>query len=415
MAQTNTQRRARTQPRARMAKQRAAAGRLWAFRSRPHVLKQRNADLSTVEHAATPRVNPNPFVLPRLTGIPASRVLSDGAVHELSLEPLALRMLELGIIPPLEPHRDEPFLNWLKRAWKTSITRHFDDRGTDLSGSTILQFDIGIDYEHTPVFALDCAQSWYVNLRIAHERFAPIHQHALASMVSCINGCTAPLWSAAIGIEMLEGWSSEGDWDRETIDKTRAEIAEEESMPLEAVSDEMAITSLTGMTLLPSTVKAVVPEPYHSYKGKLSLAALKRLAKSSTDLVFCELVRLTEIAAKANKAHQSDHLDLEALRTKFDGDHPSVGVCGFTADDRVCLVRESFEENAQMSAQESGWQPLFTAPTTLEGVEYLHKYLENGLPGLLAALKFLDIIEQLDNGRLIPPYTMVERSQERWL
>lgn len=397
MAQTNIQRRAQTFPRARMAKQHAGAARLWAFRSRPVVLGQQRADFSTVTYAPTARVNPNPFVLPSLAGVPASRVLSNGDTQTLRLEALVLRMLELDLIPALNPHAGEPVIDWLKRAWKTGIEKRFRNlSGEDTTGSTILQFDIGHNDSGQPVFVLDCAQSWWINLRAAHERFAPIHEHALASIVAHINGNTAPLWTAAFAIEHLECMAGgEEDWPREEIDRVRAEIAEEESIPLEAITTDMALTNMTGMTMFPSTVKESIPAAYHNLEPHLSLAALKRLAKCSTDSEFGECVRLAEIAVNANRANRPDHMDLAELRSAHDGDYPMVGVCGYTTG-TVCLVRETFEEAAQMSAQESGWRPLWIAPVSLEGVDYLHRFMEHGLPGLLAALKFLDVIELID-------------------
>jgi hypothetical protein len=415
MATTASKRKSRAQqPRGAMGGRRAGASRLWQFRL-GHQQHRRAVDSPAVRVPTALGVigfDGPTLALPWLSGVPVSRVLEGDAADASRITALLPRMLEMGLIPMLEPQLNEPITDYLRRAWKQEIKSRFvDAHGMDLTGACALVFSIGETEDDGLDIYFGLITSWHTSMKEAQKRFANIHEHALASiighLVSVHHFCP---WTPNVAIQVLEGWTGAEDFTAVELEKHRQAIAESLEVPITEITDEVVIRELTGFGLVPSMIREAVPAPFHAEAPKLSVEKLVRLAKTSDDLVFKKLVELTRIAVRSGAAMLEQSNILADHRCRGDGEFGHSIIFGWYDEARGdCIVREASQEYCEIG-QENGFWPFWAAPFDEAGLKFLAHFLEHGLPGVLAVLRVANIMDRLEDGELIVPYTSLELS-----
>jgi hypothetical protein len=416
MATTASKRKSRAQQsRGAMGGRRAGASRLWQFRL-GHQQHRRAVDSPAVRVPTALGVigfcGPT-LALPWLSGVPVSRVLDTTDSDSTHTAAMLTQMLEMGLIPALEPEPNEPVVDFLRRAWKQAITARFvDATGWDMTGACALAFSIGETEDDGLYIYFGLITSWHTSMKEAQKRFANIHEHALASiighLISVHHFCP---WTPNVAIQVLESWTGAEDFTAVELEKHRQAIAESLEVPTTEITDEVVIRELTGFGLVPSMIREAVPAPFHTEAPKLSVEKLVRLAKTTDDLVFKKLVELTRIAVRSGAAMLEQSNILADHRCRGDGEFGHPIIFGWYDEARGdCIVREAFQEYCEQIAQENGFWPFWAAPFDEAGLKFLAHFLEHGLPGVLAVLRVANIMDRLEDGELIVPYTSLELS-----
>jgi hypothetical protein len=338
----------------------------------------RPTDPPAQQSPAAPRLNENPaLALPRLSGIPHSLTLTLGERQGERIK-LARQLLEHGIINPIPRGKDEPLGAYVSRAFQARVDELFSgahDLDLTIAFGAVEQW-WGSEADDELHAVLEFDHAYALDLTHFAARADAVHPNLLPSLLSHLQTTITPIWTPEMALNWIEG-AHEYEEEEDHDEHYREQAAEELASQLGCSRDEIAegdiekrAAELARLSSLHGQLERQVPEAYRrAFAGLLPRERCQQIARKSG----CP--QLERLAAIAGELHELDK-HFQGWEWNFEeGELPFVAVFSFPQTDHNDVVREMFEEQAQMAAQSDGFHPLWMCRLDEEGVKEFAAFL----------------------------------------